>query len=517
MADQPIEPGKYDAKQTPERNAASDAATVKTTFENEGAEKAYASLQKELDPKALQASGATPEQQRAYQEAMVKELQASGVLPEISIAHALKNKDAVMKDGVVDSEKLGAAQYYAKNPVDRELYKQFGDKYDALKKSAGGYDVGEPTLRNQLKDNADAAKERVAGAQKQAADRTNLGTLVTDPKLFDGIAGKDGVITKDDATEFQKKFMAPGSKGDQFREQFGGKTPEGQEQVRKTVDSVVKAFDDPRNQDDKKGSVLKENHWSVVNWSTEGDRMTKDSLAKGMGYKDAAEAAKKLPTDIGKVAVTPPVVDAGKDQKPPVVEVKPPTALDLSNTALKRNEGPWHVAGQMMAGEKFNDPGKVREDLKNAIRTVFNDKEKAQQITPENLGKVREAVTKSGNEELTKWFDSKYPKTAEKAAVAVPPAAEVKVEPAKDFSDSKLPRGKGSDAVARKMTEGQNLSEGATKALQKVIASGFTDKEGAEQVNAANLEDVRKKVEASQNPELTTWFNKRYPKPTDRR
>lgn len=508
MADQAIEAGKYDAKQTPEKNATADAAAIKTTFENDGAEKAYARLQQELDPKALAAGGATVEQQQKYQEAMVAQLKQSGVLPELSIAHAVANKKDLVEHGRVSGDKLYDAQTNAKTPVERALITELGNKYNKLKDA--GMPLTEHVLKGQLDANTEAAKERAAGLQKQTDDRKNLGGLITNEKVFKEMSGGDGQITEDDAKAFKQKWRQVGEKGDQFRAEMGGPTREGQEQVRKMNEDVLKAFDDKRNDDNKKGAVIYDATWPRQNY------MDKESLAKGMGYKDAADAATKLPTD---TAAKPPV--AVKD---PVVESKPavdqPQAkpLDFSNTALKRNEGPWHIAGQMMAGEKFNDPAKVREDLKNAVRTVFNDKEKAQQITPENLGKVRESIAKSGNEELSKWFDAKYPKSAEKAVADTPAApAEVKVEAAKDFAATKLGKDEGSYHVAHRMTEGQHLSDSATKALQRVIASGFTDKQGAEQVNAANLEDVRTKVAATNNPELVAWFNKRYPKPTDRR
>lgn len=503
MADQPIEQGKYDAKQTPERNAASDAAAVKTTFENEGAEKAYASLQRELDPKALQASGATPEQQKAYQEALVKELQAAKVLPELSIAHGIANKKDLMSGGRLDGDKVYDAQVAAKNPVDRALVTELGNKYNELK----GVPLYESTMRGQLDTHAAAAKERAAENQKRTDDRNQLGGLLTHPKAFDAMAGKDGQITEQDAKDFRAKWRQPGDAGNKFRESIGGPTPEGQDAVRKLNDKVLAAFNDDRNDDNKKGAVIHDATWPTSNY------MDKASLAKGMGYKDAAEAVTKLPTD---TAAKQPIKEAPlKDDKvvvtPPVVDGKPATALDLSNTALKRGEGPWHVAGQMMAGSEFKDPAKVRGDLKDAIRTVFNDKEKAQQITPENLSKVRESVNKSGNEELKSWFEAKYPKTAEKAAAVVAPPAEAKVEPAKDFGSTKLGKEEGSYHVARRMAEGQNLSDNATKALQKVIAGGFTDKQGAEQITAANLEQVRERVAQTKDAELVAWFAKRYP------
>lgn len=503
MADQPIEQGKYDAKQTPERNAASDAAAVKTTFENEGAEKAYASLQRELDPKALQASGATPEQQKAYQEALVKELQAAKVLPELSIAHGVANKKDLMSGGRLDGDKVYDAQVAAKNPVDRALVTELGNKYNELK----GAPLYESTMRGQLDTHAAAAKERAAENQKRTDDRNQLGGLLTHPKAFDAMAGKDGQITEQDAKDFRAKWRQPGDAGNKFRESIGGPTPEGQDAVRKLNDKVLAAFNDDRNDDNKKGAVIHDATWPTSNY------MDKASLAKGMGYKDAAEAVTKLPTD---TAAKPPVVaaDGTKDDtvaKAPV-DGTPATALDLSNTALKRGEGPWHVAGQMMAGSEFKDPAKARGDLKDAIRTVFNDKEKAQQITPENLSKVREAVTKSGNEELTKWFDAKYPKTAEKAVAAAPaPAEKAATEPVKDYKQSVVGRNEGPYHVAHRMAEGQGLSENATKALQKVIAGGFTDKQGAEQITAANLEQVRERVAQTKDAELAAWFAKRYP------
>ncbi|MBC7999472.1 MAG: hypothetical protein IAF58_16085 [Leptolyngbya sp.] len=507
MADQPVPPPTYDAQ----KDAKGDAAAIKTVFDNEGAEKAYGRLQQELDPKTLAASGATTaDQQRQYQETMTAQLKESGVLPELSIAHAMANKKDLIVGGRVDGDKVYDAQVNAKNPVDRALVTELGDKYNKLKDS--GSSLYESSLKTQLDTNTQAAKERAAGLQKQTDDRKNLGGLFSNPKAFDAMAGNDGQITENDAKAFREKFRQPGTAGDQFRESVGGPTREGQDSVRKLNEDVLKAFKDGRNDDNKKGAVIHDATWPSSNY------MDRASLAKGMGYKDAAEATAKLPTD---TAAKPPVTGKEKDDRlvpPVVVDTKPATALDLSNTALKRGEGPWHVAGQMMGGEKFNDPGKARDDLKNAIRTVFNDKEKAQQITPENLGKVRESVNKSGNDELKTWFENKYPKTAEKAAVAVAPPAEVRVEPAKDYGATKLGKEEGSYHVARRMTEGQNLSDNATKALQKVIAGGFTDKQGAEQITAANLEDVRKKVEAAQVPELTTWFNKRYPaKPSDRR
>lgn len=98
------------------------------------------------------------------------------------------------------------------------------------------------------------------------------------------------------------------------------------------------------------------------------------------------------------------------------------------------------------------------------------------------------------------------------------PRSRADVQPAADFSDTKVQAWKGPWSVAEKMLKGQNLDGKAQMELTKVLKDGIgldwnkSVREGTELINEQNLETVRKAIEQTRNPQLLEWFNKRYPK-----
>jgi hypothetical protein len=527
--------GRYDNTKTVKENVDADFRRVKDAYDKEGAAAGNEKLVSETQGTAL--TGASAEQQRQYQEEMAKQLKAAGILPEISVAAVLKNPGDVIKGNVVDETALGRAQYNAKDPLQAAMLRGFGDKYQALKAEnanqpnyAGGefgsmptdFPVTKQQLERTLADSRTTATERTALQDKQKQDKVDLSELVTNPKLFNALADKEGKIYKGSIDEFNKKFFAPGTEGEQFRAQFGDKA--AQDRVVATTEALKKKFDDPKNQDDKPGSVLKENSAGVLpwNWFNKGDFMTKDTLAKGLGYTkpdgspDVESMNKKLPVDISV-------------QTKPRAEV--PSVTDYNNTAQGRGDGPYQVAQRMLGGDQqkfFKNPAEAQAIMTDVLRQPNiwkQDRQGVPKVTAENRDaiaaaiKEREAkIAKDGgkpeNNDLSSWFASRYPKLE---APAKP--AEAQVQPAADFAASKVIKGQGSDAISRKMVEGQGLDDGARKALQGVIGNKAitgvdltSARTGTDVINAGNLEKVREAIEKANNPQLTAWFNKRYPK-----
>lgn len=530
---------RYDTKKTVQQNVTEDFSRVKEEFDKNGAQAAYDKLASETQGTAL--NGANAEQQRQYQEAMAKQLKDSGILPELSVAHALKNPGDVLKGNEVDVSALGRAQFNAKdNPLQSAMLREFGDKYKQMKAAndqeaaqaaamgGGGWVPDIPVTKAQLErtltESRAGATERAALQAKQAEDKKNLSELVTNPKLFDKLADSKGEISAGSIAEFEKKFYAPGTEGETFRAELGDAA--AQKRAAATVESLKKSFDDPRNQDDKKGSVLNENsNGNFSNWwklgMGKGDYMTRDSLARGLGYTkqdgspDVEAMNKKLPTDVS--VLTKPRADVA-------------SATDYSSTAQGRGDGPYQVAQRMLGGDQakfFKNPDQAQAIMTDVLRQPKiwdKDKQGVPKVTAENRDDIVKAIKereakiakdsgKPENNDLSNWFASRYPKLE-----AAPQPAQPAVEAAKDYKSSAL-GARGSWGVTENVVKGQNLPKEARDTLQGILGNkGVTGidlnsaRGGTEVINDKNLEDIRKAVEASTSQALKDWFAKRYPK-----
>lgn len=517
MADRPIEPGKYDPKQTPERNASVDSTAIVDKYKTDGAEAAYQALQKELDPQQLAQRGVTDQQRTAYQTKLVEQLQTAGVLPEISIA-AVKDRAGKPADqggsdlqtnNQYDINKIRAARDSATNPVDKALYTAFSDKYNDLRnenRNGRAYaPINDAALTRHMDKTNAAARETAQNEQF----KKDVSVLATRPEVFDAIdkAGTetrnragvvpektDGKITEENIAAFDKKWNDPNeTERKKFRDGFG--TQEQQDQV----DRAVKALKGGLEQDRLVNNGMVEGRWNPFN----ENGITKDTLTAGLGGPEAVAKYKQQENTRPDGTVRP--------------EVAP--AQNFADSKLNRGEGPWHVANQMMKGQEgqFQDPAKAQRDLTKALQSSFTDRQGAEQLANGGRDKVREEIRKSGNTELLNWFDKRYPKPEgpEKPVVKPEPTA------AADFSSTKLrDKNDGPRAIAGRMTQGQEQfftdPAKATRDLAKAIGveSGIhNSKQGAEQVTKENYDNVIKSIQATNNAELLAWFQKRYPKP----
>ncbi len=522
--------GRYDATKTVKENVDADFRRVKDAYDKDGAAAGNEKLVSETQGTAL--TGASAEQQRQYQEEMAKQLKAAGILPEISVAAVLKNPGDVIKGNAVDETALGRAQFNAKDPLQAAVLREFGDKYKQMKDQnnadaaqaaamGGGYYAGDmPVTKAQLErtlaDSKTTATERTAQQDKQKQDKVDLSELVTNPKLFNALADKEGKIYKGSVDEFNKKFYAPGTEGEQFRAQFGDKA--AQERAAATAEALKKKFDDPKNQDDKPGSVLKENSAGVLpwNWFNKGDYMTKDTLAKGLGYTkpdgspDVDAMNKKLPTDIA--VQTKPRADV-------------PSVTDYNNTAQSRGDGPYQVAQRMLGGDQakfFKNPAEAQAIMTDVLRQPDiwkQDKQGVPKVSAENRDAIAAAIKereakvakdsgKPENNDLSSWFASRYPKLEKPAAAPVDMSA---VKPDTNMEKGRIGKGDGPIKIAERMSAGEPLDAAAKTALRQAIKIGeYDDRQGA--LTDKSIEAIRKNIDAGTNEQLKQWFAKRYPK-----
>lgn len=521
--------GRYDTTKTVKENVDADFKRVKDAYDTGGAAAGNDKLLTETQGTAL--TGASAEQQRQYQEEMARQLKEAKILPELSVAAVLKNPGDIIKGNVVNEQALGRAQYDAKDPLQAATLRAFGDKYQQLKSEndaaaaqaaamGGGFPVGDmPVSKAQLErtvaDSRAGATEKTALQNKQTQDKKDLSELVTNPKLFDALADKDGKIYKGSVDEFNKKFYAPGAEGEQFRAQLGDRA--AQDRAAQTAEALKKKFDEPGNQDDKPGSVLKENSAGVLpwNWFNKGDHMTRDSLAKGLGYTkpdgspdvDAMKA--KLPTDVA--VQTKPIADV-------------PSVTDYSSTAQGRGDGPYQVAQRMLGGDQakfFKNPAEAHAIMTDVLRQPKiwdKDKQGVPKVTAGNRDDIVTAIKereaklakdsgKPENNDLSNWFASRYPKIEKPAAAPVDMSA---VQPDTDRKTGRIGRGEGPIKIAENMAAGSPLDAAAKQALRQAIKPGeYDDKQGP--LTEKSIEAIRKNVLASNNEQLKAWFAKRYP------
>ncbi len=155
------------------------------------------------------ASGAKPEEIAAYNKAIAEKLK--DVLPALALEHVMApgNRDKVFDgNGRVSDSKLAATTNDARNnPLSEAMYRSFGDRYKDLKanESYGGA-VTAQQLEAKLTEARKGAQEKVELNQKQTGDRQQLGCqLLTNPKLFNAIAGEGGELNKDEVAAFRKE------------------------------------------------------------------------------------------------------------------------------------------------------------------------------------------------------------------------------------------------------------------------------------------------------------------------
>ncbi len=543
MGNEVPQPG-YAANAKPDVEAKGDATNIRTVLERDGATAAADRLRQEVD--------AVPAAQRdAYNAALLKELQGDGrtqanVLPELAIAFGLQNKDNVTdkqfraygdpEGRVVSQDKLNKAIAGEANPVYRELYRQFGDQYKAIKQEnaeawTGPYGQKVSPLETlvparQLQERLDAANTKKV---QQTENRNNFGELVTNPKLFDGIAGADGNITKDKVNAFQEKWNAAGPAGAEFRKQFAT-TPEAEQRVAKTLETLKNAYDDPKHKGNVPGSVIKDNRMTTlgIEAGSSYGNLTRDSLLKGLGYKDMAEAKARLPLDA-------PAANAAIK---PIAEVN--SVTNYSSTAQGYREGPAQVANRMLRGDTTQDQTKFFTKPDEAQRMLTDvlkqpdiwkfDQQGKPHVTAENrdqvLAAIKAAEVKKAtdsrqpeNNELSKWFESRYPKLPTEAA---PTPTRGEPTATTDWNHLKLKdKNDGPRAIAGRMLQGQEafFDDPARAARDLATALGVkagihNNRQGAEQVTKDNYDKVIDSIKATNNPQLLAWFQKRYLKPS---
>ncbi len=540
MAEQEIK-GAYDSRQGAEKEAAHDAKQIRSAFERDGAETAVQRLQAEVE--------AVPSSQRqAYGAALLKNLQGDGnnasLLPEIALAFGNAHQDSVSQGGYVTRDRIAAAVQNEKNPVYAEMYRQFGDKFKDLRHESqnqswiyGDHSMAPAFLNdaghwlgNKLNEKIGAdwgggvtvselsrkVSEEAAKIGKRNKDREDLGFLAEKPELFDYIAQNDGQISRSDAQAFREKLLlSSGDEGKRLRERFA-KTPAEQERLTRAAGALLDSFDNKANEDGKKGSVH-EDGYDLYGWNPlSGDFMTRESLARGLGYSSPQEAQKRLPKDARAQ------VDANPDVQ---------SAVDFSQTAQRRGDGPWQVAEHMLGVQDkyFKDPAQAQKMLTDVLRQNqfwTKDKQGEPKLTPENrndmLAAIKAAEVKQAeqsgaaeNNDLSRWFAARYPESLESK-----PHQKHEVEPLSDFSNTRL-RGKkdGPRGVASRMLHGQEEffsdPHKAVTDLSKAIGvhSGIHNhRKGAAQVTNRNIDKIIDNIEKTGNQELLDWFKKRYAK-----
>lgn len=504
----------YDSSKGPVKEAAADAAIIRTTLEKEGSEAAVTRLRSEVD--------SVPERDRSsYNAALLKNLQGDArmpnILPEMAIAFGMQKPGDIMGSSlkwsqrVVDGDKITAAASRESNPVYQELYRELGTKYRSLR--ADNTQNGSFWQANSQKFTIGQShvpesqmKEQLQIDQTRASNRRQLGLLAAHPTLFDDIAS-GGEINMDNIKQFQEKWNQTGTSGADFRKKYAS-TPEQQRQIAQTVDNLRLSFDDDKNKDNKPGSLLKDNVTGALarnglDWFAPYGKMTKESLLDGLGYKSFDEAKLRLPADAG-----------GK----PIPDVKSLSSYD-NTKLLNKNDGPNGVAKRMLSGQEqfFKDePGGVSKavaDLTTAlgVKAGNHDERAVNQVRPENRDKVIQAIQETGNTKLRDWFVSRYP--ADMASVAASAAASGPL----DNSSSKVVSKLGPDAVAKNMLEGSGLDASARQALSKVLHKDLSVewksvRAGTPLITTDNLETAREKIAASGNSKLIEWFDKKYPK-----
>lgn len=135
------------------------------------------------------------------------------------------------------------------------------------------------------------------------------------------------------------------------------------------------------------------------------------------------------------------------------------------------------------------------------------------------FGVGREGITPGSfdrNKTNTDPVENQNPRQQQNPRDTQQPRAPQRTEtqPARDFGDTKVIPTKGPWHTAEKMLEGQGLDHKSQQDMTKVLQGvwGGNPRAGKEVITEQNLEEVRRRVEATNNPKLKEWFDKRYPK-----
>ncbi|MBA3992803.1 MAG: hypothetical protein C0469_04690 [Cyanobacteria bacterium DS2.3.42] len=505
----------YDSTRGPVKEAAADAASIRTTLEKDGSDAAVTRLRSEVE--------SVPERDRqTYNQALLKSLQGDArmpnILPEMAIAFGIQNSGSIMgssfkwgSEKVVDADKISTAASRESNPIYQELYREMGNKYRNLRADNGqNTSLFDSTAQRftigQVHVPESQLRKELATEGVRVEQRRQFGVLAANPKLFDGIAS-GGEITPDSVSSFKDKWDQTGTAGADFRKQYAP-TIEQQRQISQTLDNLKFAFDEERNKDNKPGSVLKDNitGWfarNVTEVASSYGKMTRESLLSGLGYRSMEEARLRLPADAG-----------GK----PIADVTSLSSYD-NTKLLNAKDGPRGVATRMLSGQEqfFKDEtggvSKAITDLTTAlgVKAGNHDERAVNQVRPENRDKVIQAIQETGNTRLRDWFVSRYP--ADMASVAASAAA---AGPLENSSTKVVPK-QGPDAVATNMLKDAGLDASARQALSQVLHKDIgvnwkSVRSGTALITTDNLEDVRTKIAAKGNSKLIEWFDTKYPK-----
>jgi hypothetical protein len=510
----------YDSAKGPTKEAAADAASIRTVLEKDGADAAVTRLRSEVE--------SVPERDRqAYNTALFKGLTGDSnkmpnILPDMAIAFGMQNSGSFLEQNrwkwndserIVNPDKLTSAASKETNPIYQELYREMYNKFRSLKSENSGnfnplyaYAQGDRFVRDYVVPEGQL-KEQLATDLVRADNRRQFGVLASNSKLFDAIAS-GGEITQDSLKTFSDRWNQTGTSGADFRKQYAS-TPEQQRQIGQTLDNLKYAFDDSRHKDNKPGSVLQDNKAgfmarNVTDYFHDYGKMTRDSLLSGLGYKSMDEAKLRLPADVG-----------GK----PLADVVPLSSYD-NTKLLNRQDGPMGIARRMLSGQDkfFKDaPGGMEKAVTDLTKVLspstdgtFVDKA-VNQVTPENRDKVIQNIAATGNDTLRDWFVSRYP--ADMSAVEASTTAAGPL----DNSSSKVVSKQGPDAVATNMLKDAGLDASAMKALSSVLYKDLgvnwkSVRSGTPLITNENLEDVRAKIAAKGNDKLIQWFDSKYPK-----
>lgn len=385
---------RYDRSVTAQVNAKDDAGAISADLTAGRSEEALKRFQQETSDRGL--LGASQQQRTEYMSALTDQLTRDGVLPALQIAAVQREGDAVKKPGgEIDLAKINerAAALKDKDPIASMLLSGYAREQQALQRAGAG-GITDAGLQMQLDRQVGSARE--LARDKQVRD--GVSPLVSDPKLFDAMAGlgrgvKDGRIEQKDMDAFRAQW-GDGTKPEHkaFRAQFG--TQEQQNRIDKFLKDNPKV-DTPEN---RRLGLIESNLWT-------DNAFTKQTLTKGLGGEQAVQR-----------------IQQQSEQRPNGTVPREVAPASPETSTLRAGEGPHQIAKRMLQGGEFADPAKAQRDLQAALGRNFIDKAGTNQLDGANRDKIREDIRKSDNTELLKWFDRRYPGKDETARPEAPAA-----------------------------------------------------------------------------------------------
>ncbi len=387
---------RYDRTATPVVNAKDDARAIEQDITRGDASAALTRFQLETGDRGLQ--GASQQQRTEYMSALNDQLTRDGVLPALQIAAVQREGAAVKKpNGEIDLAKINerAAALRETNPTASMLLSGYAREQEALRRPGSGA-LTDGYLSMQLDRQLGASRDAIRDNRAREA----VSPLVTNPQLFDAIAGRgrnganDKRIEQADLDKFRSDWgfgVPPERLTDSqraLRSQFGT-----QEQQNK-IDKFLKDNPTVDNAQNRSAGLIERN------W-IDNNAFTRETLTRGLGGE---EAVRRLQTEAA--------------QRPNGTPPREVTAATPEASTLRDGEGPSQVTRRILQGSEFADPAKAQRDLQGAIGRNFIDRSGADQLGGENRAKVREDIRKGGNTELLNWFDKRYPTTDTTAPAA---------------------------------------------------------------------------------------------------